>query len=105
MNFSSALGQKPLSADALRAAAGPYLDLLSDVDRLLGSDSAFLLGPWLQMARALAGDEDAGDCTGSGIDSIKSCADFYEWNARVQLTTWNPTRDTDEKIPSGAIRA
>ena len=30
-------------------------------------------------------------------------ADFYEYNARVQLTTWNPTPSHAKKEPSGPI--
>ena len=103
INFTIALHATPLSAHALAAAATPYLELLADADQLLATDVAFLLGPWLHMARAL-GTEVAGDCVGSGIASISSCADFYEWNARVQLTTWNPTRDSDVQVPAGERR-
>lgn len=34
---------------------------------------------------------------------VKSCPDFYEWNARVQLTTWNPTPANASAIPGGPI--
>ena len=30
-----------------------------------------------------------------------ACADFYEWNARSQLTTWNPTPPGAAKKPDG----
>merc|ERR1712216_745110 len=30
------------------------------------------------------------------------CERFYEWNARLQLTTWNPT-GKGQKIPGGPI--
>ena len=101
-NFTDALGATPLSASALTATATPYLRALADVDALLATDAAFLLGPWLRMARSL-GSDGAADCGGSGIRTITSCADFYEWNARVQLTTWNPTRADDYKVPSGPV--
>ncbi len=35
--------------------------------------------------------------------SFRSGADFYEWNARVQLTTWNPTVPGATQIPGGPI--
>lgn len=73
-----------------------YIELLRDIDQLVATDTAFMLGPWIAMARSLAapGDDDCGD---------KDCPAFYEWNARVQLTTWNPTTKDDIKIPGGPI--
>merc|ERR1712216_1053846 len=38
-----------------------------------------------------------------GYETITSCEKFYEWNARVQLTTWNPTPKGSKKIPGGPI--
>eukprot|EP01050_Picozoa_sp_SAG11_P009784 SAG11_NODE_945_length_6430_cov_8.027800_1_plen_178_part_00 len=65
-----------------------YQELLLDLDQLLATDGAFLLGPWLDRARRLGGD--ATDCTGTIVGDLH-CADFMEWNARSQLTTWKPT--------------
>ena len=32
------------------------------------------------------------DCVAKGFHSeIKDCEHYYEWNARVQITTWDPT--------------
>jgi alpha-N-acetylglucosaminidase len=66
------------------------------VDTLVATESAFQLGPWIAMARSLAapGEDDCGD---------KDCPAFYEWNARVQLTTWNPTPAGATKIPGGPV--
>lgn len=50
-----------------------------DLDRLVGTDSAFLLGPWIQAARAWG--DNATDCGAK----FASCGDFYEWNARTQV--------------------
>ena len=53
MNFSDALKAKaPLDADLLKATGGLYTDLLADIDALVATDSAFLLGPWIAAARA-----------------------------------------------------
>jgi len=93
LNFSAALGAEKLDAAAVAASGAFYAELLRDIDALVATDSAFLLGPWLEMARALA-DDGGADCDNSY--GIATCAGFYEWNARVQLTTWNPT-------PKGAV--
>lgn len=34
------------------------LELLSDMDKLLGASEEFLLGPWLESAKALASNDD-----------------------------------------------
>ena len=65
--------------------------MLEDLDTLVATDTAFLVGPWLEMAKAFAASYGTEDCTDTGYETITSCAKFYEWNARVQLTTWNPT--------------
>lgn len=86
-NFSTARGPRKSAADINRTAA-LYEELLLDLDSLLATDSAFLLGPWLDSARRLGGN--ATDCTGTVVGDLH-CADFMEWNARSQLTTWKPT--------------
>ncbi|KAM5273397.1 alpha-N-acetylglucosaminidase [Ctenodactylus gundi] len=50
--------------------------LLPDLDAVLASDSRFLLGRWLEQARAVAVSEAE--------------ADLYEQNSRYQLTLWGP---------------
>jgi hypothetical protein len=49
-----------------------------------------------------SGAENATDCGGNAW-GIKTCGDFYEWNARTQITTWNPTKETASVIPGGPI--
>jgi alpha-N-acetylglucosaminidase len=72
-----------------------YVELLNDLDSLVATDSAFLIGPWIESARGWGvGNNDCGE---------KSCPDFYEWNARVQLTSWNPTPKNATQIPDGPI--
>lgn len=58
-------------------------------------------GPWIEMAKLFAGNNT--DCTDTGYPTITSCEAFYEWNARVQLTTWNPTPAGAGSIPGGPI--
>lgn len=48
------------------------IDILNDTDVLLSSDSRFLLGNWLEDAKKKATNENE--------------RDYYEWNARLQLT-------------------
>ena len=95
-NFSWALLSNPLNAADLLRTGGEYLSLLSDVDQLVATDQAFLLGSWIEMARDLAAN--ATDC-GPNI----TCADFMEWNARCQLTTWNPVPADAQSVPAGPV--
>ena len=52
------------------------------------------------MAKELVNEGDD-DCIADGFPTVVGCTHFYEWNARVQLTTWNPTNSSVLKIPSG----
>lgn len=90
----------PLDAARISATGDAYVGLLLDLDSLVGSDTAFLLGPVVASARAWAGN--ASDCA-VAFDPGFACADFYEWNARVQVTTWNPTPPGAPAIPDGPI--
>jgi alpha-N-acetylglucosaminidase len=87
-NFSDAIKASKLNEKHLNATGGLYQDLLRDLDRLLSADTAFMLGPWLESARKLGGSDV--DCSGTVVGDLK-CDDFMEWNARSQLTTWQPT--------------
>uniref|UniRef100_A0ABI7X4W2 N-acetyl-alpha-glucosaminidase n=1 Tax=Felis catus TaxID=9685 RepID=A0ABI7X4W2_FELCA len=60
----------------LRAAGILVYELLPSLDKVLASDSRFLLGSWLEQARAAAVSEAE--------------AHFYEQNSRYQLTLWGP---------------
>ncbi len=94
-NFSDALHAPTLDVARLNTTGTAYITLLNDLDELVAADTAFLLGPWLQSARAWA--NNASDC------GAMSCGDFYEWNARCQLTTWNPTPENATQIPGGPV--
>jgi alpha-N-acetylglucosaminidase len=114
LNFSSALYTTSATgpdATTLSTTGAIYVGLLRDVDALVGTDPAFLLGSWLAMARAFAANNTASnatdtelytDCVAQGFeDAVKGCAHFYEWNARTQITTWNPTTKNATRIPGG----
>lgn len=62
-------------------ASQKFLDLILLQDELLGTRSEFRLGKWINDARALGqtSDEKA----------------LYEWNARVQVTTWGNRNAAD----------
>ncbi|MBR5698232.1 MAG: alpha-N-acetylglucosaminidase [Prevotella sp.] len=51
-----------------------FLEMILDQDRLLGTRSEFRLGHWTEQARSLGTTPEE--------------KDQYEWNARVQITTW-----------------
>ena len=50
------------------------IDILTDMDLILASDSRFLLGNWIEDAKARATNEYE--------------LDYYEWNARTQVSVW-----------------
>ncbi len=109
-NFSDAVrAAAPLNAALVNATGQAYIDLLLDLDALVSTEPAFLLGPWLDAAASLAeaGDDDCGGTLVGDLD----CPTFMKWNARVQITTWYPTaanatevypRDTDCECVWGA---
>lgn len=103
LNFSDAFSRPTLDRDELASTGSFYIDILNDADTLVGTDRAFLLGPWIDMARRL--DSGTNDCiTPMLVDNHSGdCRRFLEWNARAQLTTWGPVSKTDTSIPQGPI--
>ncbi len=65
----NAFARKDFDKDAKR-----FLDMLLLQDKLLGTRSEFRLGHWTEAARDLG--------------KTPAEKDLYEWNARVQITTW-----------------
>ncbi|KAL3537485.1 hypothetical protein ACH5RR_000851 [Cinchona calisaya] len=61
-------------AKALGIHSQKFLQLITDIDKLLATDDNFLLGSWLESAKNQAVNSD----------EIKQ----YEWNARTQVTMW-----------------
>ena len=60
-----------------------FLDLLDDMDTIVSSSEHFLLERWLSSARSLAGNDT-------------KLADFYEFNARNQITLWGPKGEIND---------
>lgn len=81
-NFSDAISASVLTAAAIQTSGDFYIQLLQDIDTLVATDAAFLLGPWIAMARQWG--INSSDCSDNDW-AIQSCPDFYEWNARTQL--------------------
>ncbi len=63
-------------AQALAKANRRFLELIADVDQLLGTREEFLLGRWLADAKRWATNEEE--------------RALYEWNARNIITLWGP---------------
>lgn len=89
-------------AGALAGAGAVLCALLGDLDRLLGSHEAFMLGPTLARARAFArccdcggggddsgggggDDEGAGGFGAAGEERRRQLELLYEWNLRTQV--------------------
>ena len=84
----------PIMIDALNAgekelfmaASQRFLDLILLQDRLLATRPEFKVGTWIEKARNLG--------------TTPAEKDLYEWNARVQITTWGNRTAAD----SGGLR-
>ena len=63
-------------------ASGKFLDLILLQDKLLGTRPEFRVGKWIEEARALGDTPEE--------------KELYEWNARVQITTWGNRLAADE---------
>ncbi|MDE5942428.1 MAG: alpha-N-acetylglucosaminidase [Muribaculaceae bacterium] len=66
---------------AFEAGSKRFMDLLTMQNRLLATRSEFRVGSWIAKAR---------DCGTTPEEK-----DLYEWNARVQITTWGPRQCAD----------
>lgn len=66
---------------ALTSANNSIVEVLTDLDTLLGTSSGSLIGSWINDARLL------------GLENNGSSSDLalLEWNARSQISTWYPT--------------
>lgn len=67
---------------AYAVASRKFLRLIDLQDRLLGTLPDFRVGRWIEQARACGTTEEE--------------RDLYEWNARVQITTWGPRAASDD---------
>lgn len=97
LNFSDATERVRLNRNELESTGNLYIELLHDLDSLVGLSDAFKLSPWISSARNLASQTSSGafqqDCFSpilanrtNGKDGC--CKTFFEWNARCQITTW-----------------
>lgn len=65
---------KSFDKKSFAAHSQEFLNILLAQDRLLGTGSEFRVGRWIEQARNLGTTPEE--------------KDLYEWNARVQITTW-----------------
>lgn len=65
---------KSFDKKSFAAHSQEFLNILLAQDRLLGTRSEFRVGRWIEQARNLG--------------TTPAEKDLYEWNARVQITTW-----------------
>jgi len=110
LNFSDSRSAESMNREELERTGKLYIELLLDLDRLLGTNIAFLLSPWLESARRLAKENTTEssqhDCFSPILkDRVDEgcCPCFYEFNARSQVTTWNPTPPDADRVPGGPI--
>lgn len=76
LSLISAYNSTPHSSATIAAAAQNITNILSTLDSVLSTNSAFSLSTWLNAARSMTTNE--------------TLADFYEYNARNQITLWGP---------------
>jgi alpha-N-acetylglucosaminidase len=73
----------PIRSNATIQAAGKNLtSLLMTLDSVLSTNPAFSLSTWISAARSLTANT--------------TLANFYEYNARNQITLWGPTGQIDD---------
>ncbi|MCM1490178.1 MAG: alpha-N-acetylglucosaminidase [Muribaculum sp.] len=65
---------RTFSREDFKSSSRRFLDMIILQDKLLATRREFRLGSWLEAARSLGTTNDE--------------KDLYEWNARVQITTW-----------------
>ena len=73
---------KGFRREAFNKDSQRFLDMILAQDRLLGTREEFRLGHWTQAARSLG--------------TTEAEKDLYEWNARVQITTWGNRTCADD---------
>ena len=79
-NLVSGYNNKSLSQ--VHAAATKLFEIFSDMDAVLSSNQYFLLGNWLNSAKALA----------TNVQESR----LYEYNARNQITLWGPDANLED---------
>lgn len=79
-NLVAAYNNKSLSD--VQAAASQLYEIFTDMDAILSSNQYFLLGNWLNGAKALATNDQE--------------SRLYEFNARNQVTLWGPDANIED---------
>jgi len=74
--FSAEAAYRRGDVEDLHIQATTFIELLEDLERVLATRREFLLGPWLEAAKALA--------------TTDAESRLYEFNARNQITLWGP---------------
>jgi alpha-N-acetylglucosaminidase len=100
LNFTESTTRPTMDKNEIKNAGTFYIELLHDVDALVATDEAFLLGPLIESARQWG--KSRHDCPSAILDT-SDCEHFYEWNCRTQLTTWMPTPSHSASIPGGPV--
>jgi alpha-N-acetylglucosaminidase len=73
------------TAAELRAQVAALREVHADVDAMMATDEGFLLGAWLRNSRKVAEWDGSAEVN---AEQSAMLADFYEWNSRVQVSTW-----------------
>jgi alpha-N-acetylglucosaminidase len=73
---------KSFDKKAFKKHSEEFLHLLLLQDKLLGTRSEFRVGTWIEKARNLGNNDEE--------------KNLYEWNARVQITTWGNRYSANE---------
>ena len=87
-------GYNTKSKPQVQAAATKLFALFTDMDSILLSNQYFLLGHWLNSAKALATNTQE--------------SKLYEYNARNQITLWGPRGNIDDyanKMWGGLVKS
>jgi alpha-N-acetylglucosaminidase len=78
----------PVNSTAIKSQSALMLKLLSDLDTLLATNPSFSLSTWINAARAWAKTTPG--------HANASLADFYEYEARNQITWWGPNGEISD---------
>ena len=71
--------------------SGKFLEMLGDLDAILATNKQFLLGVWLEDAKAVPNSKKyAMASLKEWLQGLKESS-LYEFNARNQITLWGPT--------------
>jgi alpha-N-acetylglucosaminidase len=78
----SAYNSTPHSNTTIAAAGKNLTSIMNTLDSVLSTNAAFSLSTWLNAARSMTTNE--------------TLADFYEYNARNQITLWGPDGEIND---------